>query len=447
VALGLAALVSAVFYARLRLNEQQRRQLAEQVAERTADIVKLGQVGQELTATLDFEQAAERVYRQVRARLDAHVFLIAIYREARAAIEVEYLIENDMRRAKIEYALSEPGRPAAWCVRESRELVAATRTELAEQVGGLQPAKQGETMESVIYLPLRIEQRVIGCLSVQSPRPHAYNVAHLEFVRALASYTAIALDNADNYRRLDHAMGQTRDAMASMHRTHLALEEAYARIEQLSRTDPLTGLGNRRSLDLRLPALLNALDRGETLAGRKSRLAFFVLDIDRFKNINDEHGHTIGDLVLGALGDLLKHHFSEPAFVVRWGGEEFLAIVPVSDDAEALHQGELLRMAVAAHGAEIGASAKLHCTVSIGFACYPFDPTAPRRMNWERVVEVADGALYAAKRSGRNRVFGYRCTGPIDNDFEARLRGGAEALGGSSLIELVDAYAGGTVTS
>ena len=78
------------------------------------------------------------------------------------------------------------------------------------------PVKQGEGMESVIYLPLRIEQRVIGCLSVQSPRQHAYNAAHLEFVRALASYTAIALDNADNYRRLDHAMGQTRDAMASM---------------------------------------------------------------------------------------------------------------------------------------------------------------------------------------------------------------------------------------
>jgi len=434
----LATLVAiwTVIQLRQRRNDQQRRWLAQQVQERTADVLNLGQIGRELTGTLDFEQAAERVYRQVRARLDAHVFLIAIYRPARAMIEVDYLVEHDTRRPKIEYAIGEPGRPAVWCVREARELVAATRMQLAEQVCGLQPVLQGESMESVIYLPLRIEQRVIGCLSVQSPRQHAYTVAHLEFVRALASYTAIALDNADNYRSLDQSM-------TSMQHTNLELEKAYARIEELSRTDPLTGLGNRRSLDQRLPSLLAAVDRGERLPGGKTRLAFFVLDADRFKTINDEYGHTIGDLVLGAIGDVLKRQVREPGFVIRWGGEEFLAVLPVLDDAEALHKGELLRIAVAACGANIGAPARLHCTISIGFACYPFDPTAPQRLHWERVVEVADGALHAAKRVGRNRVLGYRCAAPIDADFEARLRRGAEAFAESRLIELVDAGRGG----
>jgi len=96
--LALLAAAAAVLQVRQRRNEQQRRWLAEQVAERTADILKLGQIGRELTATLDFEQAAQHVYRQVRARLDAHVFLIAIFREERAAISVEYLIEDDVRR-------------------------------------------------------------------------------------------------------------------------------------------------------------------------------------------------------------------------------------------------------------------------------------------------------------------------------------------------------------
>ena len=442
--LALTAGVSSLFYARLRRNELQRRLLAEQVAERTADILKLGQVGQELTATLNFEQAAERVYQQVRARLDAHVFLIGIHRAERGVIELEYLIENGTRRPKIEYSIKDESRPAVWCVRESRELVTQTRSQMRDYVGELLPAKQGDTMESVIYLPLRIEQRVIGCLSVQSPRPRAYNAAHLEFVRALASYTAIALDNADNYRRLDQAMAQTREAMANMHRTHLALEEAYGHIEQLSRTDVLTGLGNRRSVDQRLPALLDVLDRGERLPGGKPRLAFLVVDVDRFKSINDAHGHTIGDLVLGSLGELLRHHFVEPAFAVRWGGEEFLAVLPVADDAEALREAERLRAAIAANAVNIGAPVRIHCTASIGFACYPFDLSAPRRMNWERVVEVADSALYHAKRSGRDRVCGYRCTAPIDNDFESRLRGGAEELGKSRLLQLLQAGIGGT---
>ena len=436
--IALVAVVSLFFYARLRRNELQRNLLARQVEERTADILKLGQVGQELTATLNFEQAAERVYRQIRARLDAHVFLIGIYRAERGLIELEYLIEDDERRGKITYAIDDDSRPATWCVKNARELITQTAAQMRDYIPNPPTPKFGGMTESVVYLPLRIEQRVIGCLSVQSPRQHAYTPAHLEFLRALASYTAIALDNADNYQRLDAAMAQTRDAMANMHRTHRALEDAYARIEQLSRTDALTGLGNRRSLDQRLPDMLDALDRGACVAQSK-RLAFMVLDIDRFKAINDEHGHTIGDLVLGALGALLAQHFHDPAFVVRWGGEEFLAIVPVADDAQALREGERLRAAIAATTVDIGASQHLRCTASIGVACYPFDASVPRRMSWERVVEVADGALYVAKHNGRNRVFGYRCTGAVDAEFEAHLRGGAEALGKSGVIELLDA--------
>ena len=442
--LGLVAAVSMLFFARLRRNEQQRRLLAAQVEERTADILKLGQVGQELTATLNFEQAAERVYRQIRARLDAHVFLIGIYRAEVGQIELAYLIEDDERRGKIVYSIDDKSRPATWCVTNSRELVTQTAQQMRDYIAEPATPKYGGMTESVVYLPLRIEQRVIGCLSVQSPRQHAYTPAHLEFLRALASYTAIALDNADNYQRLDEAMAQTRDAMANMHRTHLALEDAYARIEQLSRTDPLTGLGNRRSLDQRLPDMLAAIDRGESIGDGRKRLAFMVLDIDRFKAINDEHGHSIGDLVLGALGALLARHFQEPAFVVRWGGEEFLAIVPVADDAEALREGERLRAAIAANAVDIGAATRLRCTASIGFACYPFEPTQPQRMGWERVVEVADGALYVAKRSGRNRIFGYRCTGVIDDAFEAQLRGGGESLGKCAALELLDAGLAGT---
>jgi diguanylate cyclase (GGDEF)-like protein len=231
-----------------------------------------------------------------------------------------------------------------------------------------------------------------------------------------------------------HAMAQTHEAMAKMHTAHQALAEAYSRIEHLSRTDALTGLGNRRSLDLRLPGLLGAVEgREEPLQGLP-RLGFFILDVDRFKSINDTRGHAIGDLVLSALAAVLQQQFADPGMVVRWGGEEFLAVMPVADETAALALSERLRATIAAHGIDIGENTNLRCTVSIGFACYPFALGEPKRLDWETVVKIADMALYAAKRAGRNRVTGYRSLTPIPADFESRLHAGPEELLASGVI-------------
>jgi diguanylate cyclase (GGDEF)-like protein len=258
--------------------------------------------------------------------------------------------------------------------------------------------------------------------------------ALLALIAAVSALFYARLGWAAHQRRL--LAEQVAERTATVERAHLALEEAYARIEHLSRTDVLTGLGNRRSLDQRLPPLIGAIDRGERTADGKGRLAFFVLDADAFKGINDKYGHSIGDAVLSGLGALLNEQYRDPAFAVRWGGEEFLAIVPVADEHEALRAGERVRAAVAAARIAIGPESTLRCTISIGFACYPFDLSAPRRLDWERVVEIADTALYAAKRSGRNRVFGYVCTAPVDGDFEARLRRGPDELCKARLLEL-----------
>lgn len=221
------------------------------------------------------------------------------------------------------------------------------------------------------------------------------------------------------------ATAQSNDALAQMHSAHRALAEAYARIDQLSRTDPLTGVGNRRLLDQRLPDLLAQADAS---AKHGARLAFLLLDVDRFKELNDQHGHAAGDAVLHALGALLQGALPEPALVVRWGGEEFLVVQPVVDEDAALAGAERLRGAIAALQPTIADGQRVDVSASIGVACYPFDPLAPARLDWERVVQIADAALYAAKRDGRNRVCGWRCDGTLAADFEQRLRGGPQAL-------------------
>jgi len=235
-------------------------------------------------------------------------------------------------------------------------------------------------------------------------------------------------------RDLERVVDQrTRD----IRQAHDQLESAYARIEQLSRTDTLTGVGNRRSIDLRLPTLLALVDDVRASGAAAGRLAFFLLDLDRFKAINDVHGHAAGDAVLRELGGLLRRHEGQSVLATRWGGEEFLVVARVPDETGAFAFGERLRTDIAALSVDLGAGTRLGFSASIGFACYPFDPAAPQRLPWERVLDLADQALYAAKRGGRNRVCGVRASAALGADFAERLRAAPAGLFADGTLQLL----------
>ncbi len=162
---------------------------------RTADILNLVEIGKELTSTLNTEQAFERVYKQIRTRLDAYVFSIGIYDPVQAQINFVYAIENTKRQPDNAISLNDERQPAALCVREQRELIANNIAELFAHVGTVPKSLYGLMMETVVYLPLMVNQSIIGCLTVQSPKQSAYDKDQLEFFRVLASYTAIAISN------------------------------------------------------------------------------------------------------------------------------------------------------------------------------------------------------------------------------------------------------------
>ena len=206
-------LVSSTIYGIYRLRT---RFLKKLIAARTADILKLGKIGQELTSTLDAEQAFERVSKQVSARLDAAVFMIGIYNEKTAQIVFVYEIENAQRQPVSFQNMSERERPAVWCIRERRELVVSNTAELLNYISTTLPPSSGEKMETVVYLPLMIEQRVIGCLSVQSLKKNAYDENQLEFLRVLASYTAITLSNSIAHEDLATAHKQMQETQQQM---------------------------------------------------------------------------------------------------------------------------------------------------------------------------------------------------------------------------------------
>ncbi len=159
----------------------------------------------------------------------------------------------------------------------------------------------------------------------------------------------------------------------------------------------------------------------DTAPGAGPDLVFLLLDLDHFKSVNDTHGHAAGDAVLVETAEVLRGILRAADHLVRWGGEEFLAVARFVDRREAATIAEKIRAALAAHPFRLPDGTVLFRTASIGYAVYPWLPARPRAVGWEEVVDLADHGLYTAKRGGRNAWVGVEAS-EAAQDPEATLR-------------------------
>lgn len=170
----------------------------------------------------------------------------------------------------------------------------------------------------------------------------------------------------------------------------MATERRLEALQRATLTDPLTGVGNRRLLDIQIAAALGGVSAGISCGA-------LCADIDHFKAVNDTWGHGVGDQVLRVLGQTLAGNVRAGDTVVRTGGEEFVVLLPGLDEDQLVRKAELLRLLVASSSVAAGDST-LRVTVSIGATlARPNDSAA----GW---MERADRALYRAKQRGRNQV-------------------------------------------
>jgi diguanylate cyclase (GGDEF)-like protein len=217
-------------------------------------------------------------------------------------------------------------------------------------------------IHSVLYLPLSIKDEGIGSLVLAGGRPNAYSPRQIRLLEQVARHIATPIENA----------------------------RLYARAEQRSRIDELTGLFNRRHFEERLKEEIARHSRYGNL------LSIFLIDLDSFKTYNDVYGHPSGDVLLSQIGKIIRSSVRESDQAFRYGGDEFVVVLPHTAVEDARVVADRVRETIAGEMEKKGVAV----TCSIGLACYPSDGVMPGEL-----VTVADTALYFAKRTGGNRVY------------------------------------------
>lgn len=177
------------------------------------------------------------------------------------------------------------------------------------------------------------------------------------------------------------------------HRYALELRQSVNNTMAMAVTDDMTGLYNRRYFDRHLGVMLGKAQSQER------DMALMILDIDHFKSVNDNYGHDVGDAVLKEFAARLKRNIRGVDLACRFGGEEFVVLMPDTDYRQAKTIAERVRQSISERNFDIGAQRQLSVTVSAGVTLNEARSDTP-----ESLIKRADVALYRAKREGRNRV-------------------------------------------
>lgn len=212
-------------------------------------------------------------------------------------------------------------------------------------------------------------------------------------------------------RREGRQLAQRRELEAEVAERSARLADANRLLEELSFTDPLTGLHNRRYLESTLPSEAQRAVRRHRPThlgppGINQDILFLMVDLDHFKDVNDTHGHAVGDEVLIETARRLRASMRVSDLVLRWGGEEFLLVCRDAERSEGPAIAARALQSVGGRPFETAGGLSLRRTCSIGWAAFPFCPACPSHATTEQVIDLADRALYRAKAAGRNRAVG-----------------------------------------
>src|SRR3990172_6822100 len=328
--------------------------MAEGIREREERLKKHYEVAKLLMSTLDLKGLLENMLKIVMDVTDSHMGIVYLYEEVEEKISpiVHYGTQSELPHLKMGEGY--PGRAAS----EKATFILKPPREAERQMElGYTKVAPAE----VAYIPLVHQNKLLGVLVLGSVKE--FRKEERLLFDFLANQISIALDNAIMHHK----------------------------IQELSITDPLTGLYNRRYLNITLSEEWSRSSR------HHEPLSLILADVDNFKSINDTYGHDKGDEVLRGLGEIFWKNVRKEDLAARYGGGEFVLVLPDTESADALALAERIRKASESRAYEwMGKGA----TISIGIATFP----DVQVVSYEELLQASDQAMYQAKVTGKNRV-------------------------------------------
>lgn len=224
-----------------------------------------------------------------------------------------------------------------------------------------------EGVRSLVAVPLKVQDKIVGILYLDDFAPRSFAAEQLHLLSVLGSFASMSIDNARLHREMC----------------------------QLASTDGLTGLYNHRIFSQMLKEELSRAIRYSL------PLSLVIFDVDDFKRFNDTYGHPDGDKVLVAVAEILRETLRKCDIPFRYGGEEFIAILPETTEQPAVLVAERIRQAVESHSRRhLPENITQGVTVSVGVASFPRDGDTA-----ETLLKMADEIMYRAKKEGKNKVY------------------------------------------
>jgi diguanylate cyclase (GGDEF)-like protein len=326
----------------------------------TEQLIACVELGKAVTSTLDREQILMIILNRLSQLFRALNWTLYLVDEAQQDLRFEVVV--GLEGQDIQGLRLKVGEGLAGMVAAKGEPVLIPDTGDMSHIDRTIDIRKGLTAHSIITLPLKLGDRVIGVLQIINPEdPELFQADYLPILQIISDFVAISINNALN----------------------------HAKIEKLVVTDDVTGYYNSRFLHLKL---------GEII-GNKEKTSLVFLDMDNFKKIVDTYGHPLGSKVLKEIAQDIDSHLDQDSFLVRYGGDEYVVVLPGLDKTEALRKAKKIRSTLNKSVFLVKEGHNVKVTASFGIANYPEDAK-----DLKGLLHSADVSMYTSKDRGKNTI-------------------------------------------